>query len=279
MRGRSEISTGSLDMLLDTLCNTFGGVCFIALMIAILSAMLPNGSAERADAEPVVTEQMLVNQERERLLRRRDELKSAISSFLTANARDENLSTEELDRRLLSNKTAIVQLEVERTKLEKVLSSAESSKQEVERLARLKEGMEKEVKECAGKLRKVRTPIERELPGLQNVTLWLHDGMLYQIDDERQVRISEGERMWSCSIIHGSGHRVDAEFLKGNTWQDIKDCGRTRGYVRIYSDAKSFPQLCMMRDDLVASREMYNWHLHEGTEIIFVSKYDGKVQQ
>ena len=34
-------SSGSMDMLLDTMCNTFGGVCFIALLVTLLSAIWP----------------------------------------------------------------------------------------------------------------------------------------------------------------------------------------------------------------------------------------------
>ena len=76
MKGAANPGTGSLDMLLDTMCNTFGGVCFIALMVAILSAMSPK--QQDGSKTGMVTEQMLVDQEKARLVRRRDELKSAI---------------------------------------------------------------------------------------------------------------------------------------------------------------------------------------------------------
>ena len=62
---RRTSPSGSMDMLLDTMCNTFGGVCFIALMVAILSAVVPVG--EKKDCpdevlrESVYSKEMAIN--------------------------------------------------------------------------------------------------------------------------------------------------------------------------------------------------------------------------
>ena len=282
MKGRSEITTGSLDMLLDTLCNTFGGVCFIALMVAILSAMLPKETDDAQTEETAVSEQMLVDQEREMLLRRRADLKAALSAFSIPDSEGKDLSPTDWARNLSSNRTARAQLEAERIKLEKALSNAEYNKREVARLERLKAELEKQTREFAGKVRRVRMPIERELPGLRPVNLWLRDGRLYLLDNNSQVRAREtqrdGERCRVCSIIPGTGYRVDEDFMQGSVWQNLY--GRIRGnvYARIYSDAKSFPQLCKLRDQFASSRKMYNWYPLEDTELVFVAGYDGKVQ-
>ena len=101
-----------MDMLLDTMCNTFGGVCFIALMVAIMSATCPKGSVDESDG--VVSAQMLQDKEKERLARRRDVLKSAIDvqkSFLASNCMSGVCMSEaELMRGLSSNETAIARL-------------------------------------------------------------------------------------------------------------------------------------------------------------------------
>ena len=86
MRGERSLGAGSLDMLLDTMCNTFGGVCFIALMVAILTAMNPKGDGTEAEGDAEA--RMLVDKEVAKLTRQRDELKSAIAiqeSFLATN--------------------------------------------------------------------------------------------------------------------------------------------------------------------------------------------------
>lgn len=282
MKGRSEIATGSLDMLLDTLCNTFGGVCFIALMVAILSAMLPKEAGDSHAEEMASSEQMLVDQEREMLLRRRADLKAAMSVFSISGSEGKDLSPADWTRNLSSNRTAITQLEAERVRLEKALSNVEYNKREVERLERLKAELEKQAREFTGKMRKVRMPIERELPGLRPVNLWLSDGRLYLLDNENQVMAREtrrgGERCLVCTMIRGTGYRVDEDFMQGGIWQNLY--GRVGGnsYARIYSDAKSFPQLCKLRDQFASARKMYNWYPSEETELVFVAGYDGKVQ-
>ena len=281
MKQGYQIKSGSLDMLLDTLCNTFGGVCFIALMIAILSAMLPKDIDEKTDSS--VTEQMLVDQERERLVRHRDELRAAITAFSSLDSKEKDFSATGLAEILASNKTVIAQMDAERARLEKVLAAREYSKREKERLERLNAKLENEIKKFAGTVRKVRIPIERELPDLKNVSLWLHAGMLYIIDDNSHVkwsdeRFRDGKKSMVCSLVEGAGYVMDEHFTQDGIWRNI--CSRIDGrcYARIYSDTKSFPQLCRLRDSLASSRKMYNWHLVEEKEIVFVARYDGKVQ-
>ena len=51
MRGRaSKKKSDSMDLLLDTICNTFGGVLFIALLVVMLVQTSPAG---RSQASPV----------------------------------------------------------------------------------------------------------------------------------------------------------------------------------------------------------------------------------
>lgn len=282
MKDRCDLATGSLDMLLDTLCNTFGGVCFIALMVAILSAMLPKETPDAQPEEATVSEQMLVDQEREMLLRRRADLKAAIAAFSLSDSEGRNLSTAELVGNLSSNKAEIAQMQTERVKLEKELSVAEYNRREVARLERLKAELEKQARDFTGRVRKVRLPVERELPGLRTVDIWLRDGSLYLLDNKNQVMVREmrrgGKQCSSYSIISGSGYRVDEDFMQGGVWRSIYDRIRGNAYARIYSDAKSFPQLCRIRDRLASSRKMYNWYPSQETELVFVEGYDGKVQ-
>ena len=63
MRGKEEDSVSSFDLLLDTMCNTFGGVVFIALLLVILSHAMGPAAAdgkeldERSRQELLATEQ------------------------------------------------------------------------------------------------------------------------------------------------------------------------------------------------------------------------------
>jgi hypothetical protein len=129
-------------MLLDTMCNTFGGVCFIALMVAIISASLP--SKKDLDAtNDSVSEQMVVDKETVRLKRERDELKTAIDiqkSFIATNTTKESrvLSVAQLATSISSNSTALIRLKNEKFELEdklaKLTTDSEYSSREARRL-------------------------------------------------------------------------------------------------------------------------------------------------
>lgn len=169
MRHDSSPKAGSLDMLLDTMCNTFGGVCFIALMIAIISSSLPSKQDAEETADEV-TEQMVVDKEMARLKRERDELKSAIEiqkSFVATNSTKESraFSAAQLATHIASNTTALAKLKSEKLELEdklaKTTTDSEYSRREAQRLERLLKEMEERLGQPANmKYRAVRTPVE-----------------------------------------------------------------------------------------------------------------------
>ena len=277
---------GSLDMLLDTMCNTFGGVCFIALMVAIISALRPQVS-DGDDAE-----QMLADREATRLARQRDELKSALeiqNTFVVSNAvPGKAMSLAELLKGVSSNETAVARLKAQKREFEDVLASLKTDSaynaREASRLERLLKELEEQLGKQRGKQRSVRTPTEREIAGLQSVDFWLRKGRLYLLNNSRQCRYEElprdasGRRRCDVTTIAGTGYRVDESFFNGHEWQQIKSSLDSKSYVRIYSDKNSFPQLCELRDALIHFRKMYNWHIHESDVLSFVEGYDGRIQ-
>lgn len=108
MSRRKTSENDSLDMLLDTLCNTFGIIILIALLVAILTFQ-----SRPADA---VDEIATISRE---LLERR--IANAEEDFLQAQARQEELqrqlATDELaDRRRLVNEKDELELEISRVR-------------------------------------------------------------------------------------------------------------------------------------------------------------------
>lgn len=288
-RGKKEPGAGSLDMLLDTMCNTFGGVCFIALMVAILTAMNPKARDEGGEAD--ADARMLADREKSNLVRKRDELKSAIEiqkSFLVTNQTSATISAVVLAQGLSSNATAIARVKAQRAEFEDMLATlktdADYSKREAARLERLLNELEERLGKPIGKQRSVRTPTEREISGLTCEDFWLRKGRLYLLRNRRQctcetLRDSLGKpRQWNFSVVLGTGYRVDESFFNGDDWNQIKRDLNTQGYVRIYSDRESFPQLCELRDALIHYHKQYNWHIRETDVLSFVEGYDGRIQ-
>ncbi len=292
---KSSPTTQSLDMLLDTMCNTFGGVCFIALLIAIISSTLPKETTD-ADASGGITDQMLADKESERLMRRRDELRATIKlqqELLATNTAQKSVTKSEADyiSSISSNAQAIAKMRREREMLEdelaKVSTASEYSKREAARLERLLKDMQESLdKPTATKKRAVRTPLERELAGLHSEDLWLRHGRLYLIDwaerSQKQVRIVDRHTPsgLTCDVmtIPGQGYRVDETFFHSEDWSNLKRRLDGKGFARIFCDEESFPQLCELRDALIYLGKMWNWHIRNEAVLHFVEGYDGRVQ-
>ena len=284
MKRENGHNPGSLDMLLDTMCNTFGGVCFIALMVAIISVLRPQIS----EGDDIA--QMLVDKEAARLARQRDELKAALEiqeSFAASNSVPGKIvSLADLLKGVSSNETAVANLKAKKREFEDALTSMktdnEYSAREALRLERLLKDLEERLGKKVGKQRSLRTPMEREIPGLRCVDFWLRDGRLYILRNTWQVTHKEyvrgGKTCWDFAIVPGKGYRVDEAFFDGRDWQEVKSGIGANSYVRIYADRQSFPELCELRDALVHFRKMYNWHICETEKLSFVEGYDGRVE-
>ncbi len=290
MKTKASSGAGSLDMLLDTMCNTFGGVCFIALMVAIMSAALPSNKNE--DTSESVTEQMVINKETARLTRERDELKTAIEiqkSFVATNTTREAqaLSAAQLATSISSNENALVNLKSEKLELEdklaKLTTDISYSSREAMRLNRLLKEMEEQLgKQANMKNRAVRTPVERELGGYKCIDIWIKNNRMYCLFNDRHVdcKITEGVKgkVWEYRARPGAGFVLSESFFRSYEYRQLVELLTGKIYMRIFADGASFAQLCELRDDLIRRRKMYNWHICEDSTIHFVEGYDGRVQ-
>jgi len=291
VKQKSSTGAGSLDMLLDTMCNTFGGVCFIALMIAIISASMPT-SQDAENKDTGVSEQMIINKETAKLTRERDELKSAIAiqkAFVATNTTKEAraLSAAQLASSISSNATALVKLKNEKIELEdklaKLTTDISYNTREAMRLARLLKEMEERLGKPANmKNRPVRTPVERELGGYKTLDVWIRNGRMYCLGNTSHVdcKITDGVkgREWDFRVRPGAGFLLDDAFYHSSEYRQLVEEISGKVFMRIYCDTASFAQLCNLRDDLIRRRKMYNWHVCEDQIMHFVEGYDGKVQ-
>lgn len=292
-RGASE-SSGSLDMLLDTMCNTFGGVCFIALMVAIISAALPKSGEDEGAGEPLVTEGQVIAKEVARLEERRDQLKESvrIQSEFVKNANTNvvlKADVSELAQKVAANEGEIGRYEKLREEyldeLAKLKTRTSYSRREAMRLERLLgELKDKTGRPLFDRHRVVRTPKERELQGLKTIDVWLHERRLYMLDDKRDVRVEEtgeenGKQTWKYYLVPGRGVLLDDDFfLKGSVWPELERRFDSKTYVRIFVDTKSFDELCLFRDALISRNSMLNWIVREDDVLYFIEGYDGHVQ-
>lgn len=295
MKSRRSDS-GSMDMLLDTMCNTFGGVCFIALLVTLLSATLPK------DTEPdwnnaAAVAKSIVEKEHDKLLRRRDELKAAIEiqeDFIKRNSTGVVVKADLvcMAGKIASDEGQIKLYEKKRVEyldeLAKLKTKTSYSRREAARLSRLLKELEDRVgKPLFDRHRVVRTPKEHKVEGLRTINVWLHQRRLYLMNPgsgfvrEENIRGVAGQREWDVRIIFGKGLLIDEDFFQngnGSLWTGLQQSIGPSTYVRIFTDTVSFAELCLLRDALISRNSMYNWTINEEDVIHFEEGYDGFVQ-
>ena len=271
--------TGSLDMLLDTMCNTFGGVCFIALLVALISSALPKavGTDEEHDVQKLLADERLA-----RLARERDEAESAVVLWEELLAEGEDGSVADVaavegDLEALRARATLLEEEIR-----KRATDREYNRREAERLRLLAEELKRKLaEESERRKRQVRTPMEHEMAGWSPVDVWLRHGRLHVLDNPSHARVrTEGAGEWRTWTYRtaGDGWEVGGSLWRSPGWREIEAELRGMRFLRIYSDRESFGELCEIRDRLIAAGARYNWHWTEEDELVFSVGRDERVQ-
>ena len=272
--------TGSLDMLLDTMCNTFGGVCFIALLVALISSALPKPAPEEGGRD---ARKLLADERLSRLARERDEARAAVALWegMLAEAVGEekavDVAAAEEDLEALRARVTFLEEEIRKRETDRAYN-----RKEAERLRLLAAVLERKLEEeSERRKRQVRTPMEHEMAGWSPIDVWLRHGRLHVLDNPAHARVrTEGAGDWMTWTyrIAGDGWEVDGALWRSAGWREIESELGGRRFLRIYCDRESFGALCALRDRLVAAGRQYNWHWTEEDELVFSVGRDERVQ-
>lgn len=198
MKHRSKSNQDSLDLLLDTMCNAFGGIVLIAILVAILiespdenddSDNRPSGD----DALQVsLKSRQLANAERElrELRKKREENREIIelirkrnqmAKLLEARQQTESLTIVELNDRLTSALEEIAQKKRELAEMNETLTLVEAKIENGAReLAEIEEQMNQLV---ASRTSETRPPELRDASGSQ-FNIILKHGKIYPLWSE-----------------------------------------------------------------------------------------------
>jgi len=229
MRRRTLAPKSSLDLLLDTMCNAFGGIVLIAILIALL---IQDGGPEKTPAAPARREaaeaarkareltaleaeidnlegKMEANRELITLVRRRNELEAAAVERRTSG----NLSNAQLNKRLgdlLGEKSAALD-QLGRAAASHATVKAELADRGAE-LGRIKDGLEDFV---ASQVTETRPPELRDSSGVQ-FNFILRYGEVYPVShlqinaagEFEDISDNEDSILWKGSVtfpVEGRG--------------------------------------------------------------------------
>ncbi len=193
-RRRNQAGDDSLDMLLDTITNTFGGIVFLAMLIVILL-----GSSRPPSSDPSVdAEFQSIRSEIDRLRQEKSEMEQLqvaskiVSSLVDMNAAEESIAK----AKLLAAQHVDVQAQIQ-AQLEARLKLGESLRQSAEKahagehelkdaetqLDSLSAQVDNEIK---ARSQEIDLPKERATTKDQTVIL-VRNSTVYSLDEEPQV--------------------------------------------------------------------------------------------
>ncbi len=286
---RHQRPSDSLDMLLDTMCNTFGGIIMLAVLVTLLS------STERQSSNPtppIDTQEML----RRRIAIAEENLRKAVELRTTWQAKVENerwkeqvelLATrqqlqeeikaiqeaaeqgaKELDSSASSDpaerlKALNAQLMEAQLRKNSAQNSLAASKDNVERLNMRIAAMEKQAKDLVdNSQRQLRLPKEHET-GKRVIYVIVRYGRIYPCRDSDLDR-NETDIEWTLN-------RSDqiAEPIKGKGFDPsgnvtglskyFRDLSQNSAYVAFLVFEDSFPEFLRTKQIAIASGLTYGW--------------------
>ncbi len=199
MRQRVAEESSSLELLLDTICNTFGGVVFIALLVILL--LRSSAPRRAASTEPAAVSALEISRLRTRLAELESQLEVARSQRdassrlvsqlmpeqvqvlaeklarlrerreqLEAEAAAEEAKIAELKTRLTSADASVVELEQRRAELQKQLESARANLQQAEQQVE---------RERRKRTRQLRMPVVHDSGWKRSVGIIVRYGRMY----------------------------------------------------------------------------------------------------
>lgn len=274
MRRSPATSSDSLDLLLDTICNTFGGVLFIALLVVILL----NLSSTTASVTPPSAEDQIRLKEEQILLREKQDRLTALAGTLAQQEESiRNLvqpGTEELLRQQQRLKAVSEALSQERfTRTEQISQTQVAINDTAERMKQLREAvaaarsqlevLERDLKEeIAARSHATKLPKQRRTTKSPAIFL-LQGGHLYAYAQvgawglERNTRETEElTDSFGKYVIprRGNGLQVTTD---GSSTEAVNarlgEFDQLRHYIDIVVWSDSFAEFATVKDALVGA--------------------------
>jgi len=298
MRKKQQQDISSFDMLLDTMCNTFGGIVFIALLVSILM-----GSAvrEESEANPQESETLIQTESRielAHLTREEKDLQAAISKLEESLTRTKASSPEAVNGigvLLASNnvmESYVHSLEETNSMLLRAISESQA---EIDSSSNAKANLEAQIARLRNDLqvrqvkatRTARLPRLHKAEGKQSVFLAIKGGRFYAVSDVSGRKSSlRGRGYDTAEVVVESGPGMDVVEVRKTAGQPIKSGSEVSGKLALalsnIDPQTEFPSFCVYPDSFaefnyvktlfVARGFEYNWLTAEGAIQIVVTE-------
>ena len=225
MRNKKSNQSDSLDLLLDTICNLFGLIILITILIAVLAQV--SGQEALKEIESRKVQKKDTSKELVSLTNEKNFLKNEVQTIKTPELLKSIAIASEAERKLQSAKKELARRRVMLAEENKLISDETVLIQKLkDQLPLLKEEIEilkSELKRAQSmKDIKLRTPKRREVEGLMPVQVIIKNNMAFIINDTTGWKNSPNPKAERCRIWKEFNR--SAVDLKRSTAIDLKPC-------------------------------------------------------
>lgn len=268
MRRTPAADAGSLDLLLDTICNAFGGIVFIALLLAIVTQQVgydQEGAYQDGTLPPTVlrlrSEIRIVEEEISRLKELVEDASRSPEEEQTDSEREYTrlvVETELLDERIQRRIKEGARLEEEITKTNQELQDLDRD------LAKVKGELRNQGKEkTVVKRLPVSTPVPRNMG---QFWMFVQKGRLHLVDSfdpetrfHQDVTILEDTDSGALVTVRDdTGQRIHAGFdRQGSMLAFLQRTTPQRHVVQLVVDKLSFEEFNLLKEVLVSRGYRY----------------------
>lgn len=296
MRRQNSGDISSFDLLLDTMCNTFGGVVFIALLLSILVGSTSRNTAKPAQQEGPSLSEIEAFAEENRLLLECSQLNIAIQAIepvnvpdtIRANTTVKSLS--EIQDANMNMTEELAQLTQQQQLLEREISELDesainltvSARDIQEQILRIKEELRQQRDRST---LKVRLPRVRSRPGMRSVFFVIAKGRFYCINDvsapftdqgreydlqDVDVEFGEGQAVVEIRPESGQVIRPGSEH-QGKLAMALNNCNKNIEVIDFSVRRDSFAEYNYVKQIFVSRGYSYNWDPIDGAIQIIVA--------
>jgi hypothetical protein len=296
MRRSRRTNKDSFDLLLDTICNAFGGIVLIAVLITLLTrhareTVDPKSAAEDRD----VVEQQIFDTRREldELRRYFDEIREK-STLDPATSAALQAAIDRLDAAKKANEAAWTKWQAaagraggndpdadrlvsERATLARRLADARSAQNAAEATldrmqTRMKELQDKIDQEVASRSEILRLPKERSKEGgLSNFILFYDEVFPLHLFRNRRWQANRDPLAWvdvterTCRVTPQRGKGIPPAAVANQLRETIAEMRRRGEYAAIYLTPESVRAYRALRGELLEAGVLFGWTVDERT--------------
>lgn len=296
MKRGKNLGNESLDLLLDTICNTFGAIILIAILVAIITqnAPTPNDVLQSTSAE--LLDRQIANAEREieeiqEIVNAATSVSPSIASLQAERAQikqeiqilkapkvdkpDESRGAAEVIARQIENDAgALATAEADAARMENALEAAKQNIDRLEtRLQSLKDSLG-DVK--TAQRREMRFPKER---GENWAPVWVlfHDNRIFPLSMNRQspneadFSVSEDSSSITFKVKPNKGHSPEAASKIVENFAESASGSRS-WYFACLVNSDSIEAFTAFRDAAAQNGMSFGWEPHDNDSVQLVTE-------